>query len=106
MAYHRQRIDPEILIKSLISNAQAMGNRPLEQRLADLTVWFYRNRKSIPSENLHLRQKLSEDALWIMLEVVALTMDRLQELEHRGRSEKLWIPNGIKVEGDLVTHAD
>jgi hypothetical protein len=104
MAYHRKAIDPEVLIRSLISNAQAMGNRPLEQRLADLTVWFYRNRKAISPENLHLRQKLSEDALWIMLEVIALTMDRLQELEHRGKSKHLWLPNGIKVEGDLVVH--
>lgn len=104
MAYHRKRIDPEVLIKALISNAQAMGNRPLEQRLADLTVWFYRNRAAIPPDNLHLRLKLAEDAFWIMLEVIALTMDRLQELEHRGKSKHLWLPNGIKVEGDLVVH--
>ena len=104
MTYHRDRIDPEVLIKALIGNAQAMGNRPLERRLADLTVWFYRNRKSISPDNLHLRLKLAEDALWIMLEVIALTMDRLQELEHRGKSEHLWIPNGITVESDLVTH--
>jgi len=106
MAYHRKRIDPEVLIKALISNAQAMGNRPLEQRLADLTVWFYRNKKTISPENLHLRLKLMEDALWIMLEVIALNMDRLQELEHRGKSERLWLPRGVKVEGDLVTHGD
>ena len=81
-----------------------MGNRPLEQRLADLTVWFYRNRKSVSPDNLHLRMKLCEDAFWIMLEVIALTMDRLQELEHRGKSKNLWLPNGIKVEGDLVVH--
>ena len=81
-----------------------MGNRPLEQRLADLTVWFYRNRKAVSPDNLHMRMKLAEDVLWIMLEVVALTMDRLQELEHKGKSEHLWIPNGIRVEGDLVTH--
>jgi hypothetical protein len=104
MAYHRQRVDPEVLIRSLISNAQAMGNRPLEQRLADLTVWFYRNRKGISPENLHLRQKLSEDTLWIMLEVIALTMDRLQELEHERKSKNLFLPRGIKVEGDLVTY--
>jgi len=106
MSYHRRGIDPEVLIKALIRNAQAMGNRPLEQRLADLTVWFYRNRKAVAPENLHLRQKLTEDALWIMLEVIALTMDRLQEVEHKGKSERLWLPNGIKVEGDLVTHAE
>lgn len=104
MAYHRRGIDPEVLIRSLIQNAQAMGNRPLEQRLADLTVWFYRNGKDIAPENLHMRLKLSEKALWIMLEVIALTMDRLQELEHRGKSKHLWLPKGVKVEGDLVVH--
>lgn len=104
MAYHRQRIDPEVLIKALISNAQATGNRQLETRLADLTVWFYRNRQAISRDNLHLRQKLTEDALWILFEVVALTMDRLQELEHRGKSRHLWLPNGMKVEGDLIVH--
>jgi hypothetical protein len=39
-----------------------------------------------------------------MLEVIALTMDRLQELEHERKSKNLFLPRGIKVEGDLVTY--
>lgn len=106
MAYHRQKISPEVLINALIGNAQAAGNRPLEQRLADLTVWFYRNRKDIDINNLHRRMKLYEDGFWILLEVCALLMDRVQEVEAGNKSKTLWLPRGMKVEGDLVTNAD
>jgi len=99
-------INPEVLIEALVKNAQATGNRQLEQRLADLTVWFYRNKKSIAADNLHMRQKLLENAFWIILEVNALMMARVQEYELQRKSKELWIPNGMKVEGDLVTNAD
>jgi hypothetical protein len=104
--YHRQKIDPEVLINALIGNAQANGNRPLEQRLADLTVWFYRNRKFIDVNNIHKRMKLFEDGFWILLEVNALLMDRVQEIENQRKSASLWLPRGMKIEGDLVTNPD
>lgn len=106
MSYHRQKIDPEVLINALVGNAQSQGNRPLEQRLADLTVWFYRNRKLIDPSNLQKRMKLFEDGFWILLEVNALLMDRVQEIESQRKSASLWLPKGVKVEGDLATIED
>jgi hypothetical protein len=91
----------ETLIKELMHNAQASGNRVLEQRMADLTVWFYHNRNRIPRDNLASRQAFLEKAFWTLLEVNALLLERNHELEalRKGRS-RLWLPNGIKVSGD------
>jgi len=91
----------ETLISELMHNAQASGNRTLERRMADLTVWFYKNRDRIPRENLASRQAFLEKAFWTMLEVNALLLERNHELEalRKGRS-MLWIPNGMKISGD------
>jgi len=91
----------ETLIKELMHNAQASGNRVLEQRMADLTVWFYNNRNRVPRDNLASRQALLEKAFWTLLEVSALLLERNHELEamRKGRSQ-LWLPSGIKVSGD------
>ena len=99
-------INPEVLIEHLIRNCEANGNKTLEQRLADLTVWFYRNRKAIDSLNLERRCHFVEVSLWTMLELFALMMERVQEAEAGKKSASLWLPRELKVEGDLVTHAD
>jgi hypothetical protein len=92
----------EKLIEELLHNAQASGNRALERRLADLTIWFYKNKGSIPRDNLAARQAFLEKGFWIQMEVIALLLERNHELEaaKRGMSN-LWLPRGLDYEGDL-----
>ncbi len=87
------------LVESLIAIANETGNKMLERRMADLTVWYYKNRASLDPTNLAGRQKFMETAFWIMLEVVALQQERIHDLEAKGRSKHLYLPSGVTVNG-------
>lgn len=91
---------PDQFIDELMHNAQVSG-RTLERRLADLTVWFYKNRGDVPRDNLAARQALLEKAMWISLEVGALLAERIHELEGQRAGAHLWTPKGVAVNGDL-----
>lgn len=96
----RKNIPAETLIAELYHNAQASGNRTLERRLADLTLWFHRNKARLSRDNLASRQDLLEQTVWILIEVNALLLERNHELEaaKRGMSN-LWLPRGITIDG-------
>jgi hypothetical protein len=91
----------ETLINELMHNANASGNKPLEQRLADTTVWFYKNKDRIPRDNLAGRQAFLEKAFWIALEINALLLERVHELEGMKPGASLWMPRGVTVNGDV-----
>jgi hypothetical protein len=86
------------LVEELIHNANVSGNRPLEQRMADLSVWFYKNVDHIPRDNLAARQLFMEKAMWTMMEIQALLLERIRETTG---SKGLFIPRGINVEGNV-----
>lgn len=93
--------DEQKLIEELMHNAMASGNRPLERRLADLTLWFYQNKQRISRDNLATRQELLERGFWILLEVNALLLERNHELEAAKRGQSaLWLPKGMLVENN------
>jgi hypothetical protein len=88
------------LIEELMHNSSASGNRMLERRMADLAVWFYKNKGSIPTDNLAARQRFLEKAFWIMIEINALQTERIHELEASKKgASRLWMPRGIAVNG-------
>lgn len=87
------------LIEELYHNASASGGRPLERRLAELAVWYYKNRHTIDQLNLAARQNFLDKAMWIFMEVFALGVDRMHVLEDKGKARGLWIPRGIKMNG-------
>src|SRR5262245_17012066 len=88
-----------VLLEELQNFARSSGNKPLERRLADLSVWFYNNKNRIAPENLMMRQAFMEKALWTMVEVQALLVERIQELEYNGkRKSSLFLPRGMKVD--------
>jgi hypothetical protein len=91
---------PDALIDELLYNVNASGGKTLEKRLADLAVWYYKNRSRIALDNLAARQALLDKAFWTSIELNALLVERLHELEaiKRGRSS-LWLPRGMKVNG-------
>ncbi len=96
------RRDAEKLVEELYHNAKASGGRPLERRLADLTLWFYRNKNRIAPDNLRTRIELLEKTVWIQMEIMALLLERNHELEaaKRGMSS-LWLPASMSMnDGD------
>jgi len=93
---------PESLIEELIHNSNASGQRMLERRLSEVAVWYYKNIGGIPRDNLAAKQAFLEKAFWIMLEVNAMLVERLHDLEGTKTGAKhLWLPRGVKVNGDL-----
>lgn len=75
---------------------------PLERRLINTAVWFHKNKDRIPREALDKRVDFLEKTLDIFIELTALTVDRMQIMEGRHKSESLWLPNGISASGDMT----
>ncbi len=90
-------VSPETLVEGLLHNAQASGNKLLERRLADTSIWFYKNMENIPIDNLAARQAFLQKAFWIILEIQALLLERMREDKKSG----LWLPSGMEVTGDV-----
>jgi hypothetical protein len=90
----------EVILEELENIATRSGNKMLERRLADLAIWFYRNNKRLAPENLLLRQAFMEKALWTMIEVQALILERMQEMElARKGPSRLYLPVGVRING-------
>ncbi len=87
------------LIREL-EELQTRGYLPLEKRLVDTAVWFHKNKDRFPRENLPARVDFLEKTMDIFLEMMALSVSRLQEAEGRGKSEHLWLPAGMTMNGD------
>lgn len=89
--------DPQ-LVESLIKELERItGDNmlPLERRLKDTAIWFYRNRDRIPQNNIPARQEFLEKVMNIQLELMAMVVDRVQMVEGSKASSDLWLPNGI-----------
>ena len=77
------------------------ANRPLEQRLVDTCTWFYQNKDSIPKDNLGKRCEFMEKYIEISIELMASMVERLQMSENRQKSDRLWLPSGLNMSGDV-----
>lgn len=97
----KKSIPPEYLVEELARKASGI-QKPLERRLADLTIWMYHNRRDVPQENLGARVKLLETGLWTLLEVCALLLERQHSLEAGRNGSELWLPDGVEISGDLT----
>lgn len=89
------------IMEKLEHNVTASGGQQLERRVSDLTLWFYKNKDSIPPEDLQKRVDFLEKSIWILIEISALQADRIHELEDRSKSKVLFLPKGMRVEGSV-----
>ena len=87
---------PAQLCEDLNHNANVSGQQPLERRMADLAIWYYKNAHFMPKENLKARVDFLDKSFWIMLEVNALLLERLHAVEG---SKSLFLPSGMKMDG-------
>ena len=86
---------PATLISELMHNAAVSGNQTLERRLADTAVWFHHHKHDIARDNLAARQAFLEKAMWIMLEIEALMLERIRS----SNKNALWLPTGMLHDG-------
>jgi len=84
-----------------LESMSSVDHLPLEKRLIDTAVWYNKNKKRIPAGNLPKRCEFLEKTCDILIELLALTVTRIQGTEGRPKGSMLWLPNGINVEGDL-----
>lgn len=74
-------------------------NKPLEKRMIQLAVWYYRNNERITQ----VEKRLEFHDIFInnLLETMVMMLERIQKAEGRGSSSSLWLPSGMSLEGDL-----
>lgn len=88
----RQEFTPQA-IDELEKLAARQGN-PLEKRLIETAVWYYRNKPRLAQENVMGRLEFLERMSEIMLETFALVTDRMQRVEGtRVGHPALWLPH-------------
>lgn len=85
-------VPKNVLVRELADLARRRGNRPLEQRMYDLALWYSYHMGEIPVDNLAAKCAFLEKAFWIQVELNALLYDEIRA--GRG-SPKLWLPSGM-----------
>lgn len=88
---HKTALRTEALLQQL-EKIDAQAHLPLERRLIETAVWFHRNQPRIPDQDLKRRLDFTEKSLDILLEILGMTIERIQELEGRSASSSLWLP--------------
>jgi len=87
-------IPPARLIRDLEDNANTAGNPVLERRMADLAVWYYKTVRLIPTDNLAKRIEFQDKAIWCLIELNALLLERVRE---KTGSKYLFMPSSIDI---------
>jgi hypothetical protein len=86
------------LIDELVFNAE-QSHLLAEQRLADTAAWFFENKDRIPLDNLASKVSFLTKTSWLLIEINALLLERIHELE--GGKSTLWLPKGMNARGDV-----
>lgn len=73
-----------------------------EDRLGEWAIWFHQNKRRIPPEDLKKQNLFLLKAMDGCLEVLALALKDIQELERRHPLKQLWLPKDVAVNGDLT----
>lgn len=83
--------EPTALLEDLdrIKNAT---NLPYERRLCDAAIWFHKNKSRISKENIPARVLFLEKSVDVLLELFALSLERLYTAENRVKSSSLILP--------------
>jgi len=87
-------IPPAALMRDLEENAGIAGNPVLERRMADFAVWYYKTVKMVPTDNLAKRIDFQDKAIWTLLEINALLLERLRE---KTGSKYLFMPSTLEM---------
>ena len=95
-----QPISPQ-LVNALDEIAGQAGHLPLEQRLIDLTVWYFRNKPRLSKEAIGLRLDFAERTAEIMIELAALTSPALQQGAAPPNPQTSGPRRGVEARGSL-----
>ncbi len=79
---------------------RAGAKHPLERRLIDMAVWWFKNQPRIPDHDVMKRLAFLEKTLEMFLETQAMIVERLQHAESHP-SSSLLIPR-LEMNGDLT----
>lgn len=69
-----------------------------EDKLRNLTVWFFENYKRIPPENIRKRMDFQQKAIICLMEVVVAQAEDIQKMEQRSPRGKLWLPSSVRID--------
>lgn len=68
------------------------------RELQEWAVWYVKNKRRVPEENLRLRCDFQEKAIDGLFNLVALLAREVKP--QINRSDALWLPGGVSVDGD------
>lgn len=75
-------------------------SRDLEKRTTEWALWFHQNKDRIPEAHFEKRLAFYEKAIDGLLECLAISCEDIRTLEGRAKSQTLWLPTGMAMNGD------
>jgi hypothetical protein len=76
-------------------------SRETEKRLIEWAVWFHENSPRIPKNDLQKRCDFLQKNLDGLYELMTRVCEDLRIAEGRPVSNRLWLPEGVKMTGDV-----
>jgi len=77
-------------------------SKETEDRLRDIAVWYYENKRRISPSNLVKRVEFAEKAMSCAFELIALLAKDVQVMERREPRNRLWLPTSVQVDNDTA----
>lgn len=76
----------------------------VERRFAEIIKWYEYNKNLVPKENVIKKQEFLQKTIDCQFELMVLMLENIRTLEFKtgSRSERLYLPTGITVGGDLT----
>ena len=75
-------------------------SRELEKRTTEWALWFHHNKDRIPNAHFEKRLAFYEKSIDGLLEILAIACEDVRTLEGRAKSNTLWLPQGMSMNGD------
>lgn len=73
----------------------------LEERVENWALWYHYNKNLVPALDLKKRCDFMQKAVDGCLELLAIACKDIQSLEGREPSKNLWLPKGMKMNGNI-----
>lgn len=76
-----------------LEQAAKNAHSPLEERVANTVVWWYKNRERIPADNLGKRLEFQGEMITVLLDIIGLMVER----QNQSGAPKLLRPRALAL---------
>lgn len=78
-------------------------SKQTEDRLGEIYTWYNYNKNTIPPQDVMKKTLFLQKTIDCLFELIVRQAEEIQGMEHKNgtRSQRLWLPSGVEIHGDL-----